>query len=196
MARASGVAAGRDPGATEGRPPARADLHLHSDLSDGLFPPREVMRRAHGAGLLAAALTDHDTLAGLSEARVEALRLGFDFLPGCEISVAWEGFDLHILAYGVEAGSPLGAELERMEAHRLERLRAMLARLARLGAPVSEQAVLDGARGCRAVGRQHLSRALVAGGWVSSREEAFGRFIGASAPAYVPKETEPLALIL
>ena len=61
---------------------ANADLHLHSSASDGRYPPREVLRRAHGVGLTAVALTDHDTVAGNAEAEKEARRLQLRFLPG------------------------------------------------------------------------------------------------------------------
>jgi 3',5'-nucleoside bisphosphate phosphatase len=180
-----------------GRPVKPADLHLHSSASDGLFPAREVMRRAHGVGIVAVALTDHDTLAGLAEAAAEAERLGLVFIPGCEVSVAWEGRDLHVLAYGVPVGaSPLRALLAESARMRCERARAIVARLHELGIEIAEAAVWAEAAGSQAVGRAHIARALAGCGAVGSIEEAFRRFIGNGGPAFVPKVTPPLDRVL
>lgn len=174
-----------------------ADLHLHSSASDGIYAPREVVRRAHGAGLSAIALADHDTLAGIPEARAEAERLGLELLPACELSVSWSGRELHILAYGLEApGAALARLLEGAALGRQARLRAMLDRLALRGVDLTEEAVRLQAPGSRSIGRQHLARALVAGGHAATREQAFQRFIGPGAPAHVPRETEPLERVL
>jgi hypothetical protein len=174
-----------------------ADLHLHSDASDGRFAAREVMRRAHGAGVAAVALTDHDTLAGLAEAAAEAGRLGLGFVPGCEVSVAWEGRDLHLLAYGISPGaSPLRELLAQSARLRRERARAMIERLRALGIEIAEAAVWAEAAASQAVGRAHVARALARCGAVGSPDEAFRRFIGAAGPAYVPKVTPPLDRVL
>jgi predicted metal-dependent phosphoesterase TrpH len=174
-----------------------ADLHLHSTASDGLFSPREVVRRAFGVGLAALALTDHDTLAGIDEAGREARRLGIVFLPGCEVSVAWEGHDIHVLAYGVAAEQgPLPALLAETARARDDRMRAMLGHLARLGIELREDEVRAHGRSTHATGRMHVARALVSGGHAHSCGEAFGRWIGRAGPAYVPKQTRPLDEIL
>ena len=67
----------------------RMDLHVHSSASDGVFSPAEVVRKAHANGVEVMALTDHDTVAGLKEARCEAEKLGMRFIDGVELSVAW-----------------------------------------------------------------------------------------------------------
>jgi predicted metal-dependent phosphoesterase TrpH len=79
-----------------------ADLHCHSDRSDGTLAPAEVVRRAHANGVEMLALTDHDELDGLEEAAAEARRLGLRFVPGVEISVSWAGETVHVLGLGVE----------------------------------------------------------------------------------------------
>jgi 3',5'-nucleoside bisphosphate phosphatase len=181
-----------------GRPRVKpADLHLHSSASDGLFTAREVMRRAHGLGMKAVALTDHDTLTGLAEAAAEAGRLGLGFVPGCEVSVAWEGRDLHVLAYHVPAGeSPLCALLAQSARMRRERVQAMIARLRQLGVEIAEAAVWSEAAASQAVGRAHVARALARSGAVGSLDEAFRRFIGNAGPAFVPKVTPSLERVL
>jgi hypothetical protein len=168
----------------------RADLHVHSRASDGLFAPVEVVRRAHGAGLDALALTDHDTLAGLGEAQREARRIGLDFVPGCEISVDVDGRDIHLLAYFVDLAEPrlmrLLAGAERM---RGERVRGILRRLAAAGLALDEQDVRAEAAGSHAIGRLHVARALVSRRHVGNLAEAFLRYLGGGACAYVSKQT-------
>ena len=79
--------------------PAFVDLHCHSTASDGEFAPAEVARRAHRAGLVAFALTDHDTTAGVVEAAAEGARLGVRVVTGCEFSVKVGWGELHLLGY-------------------------------------------------------------------------------------------------
>jgi len=168
----------------------RADLHAHSRVSDGIFPPLEVVRRAHGAGIGALALTDHDTLAGLDEAQREAERLGLAFVPGCEVSVDVAGRDIHVLAYFVTVGDPrLQALLAGAERMRDERMRATLARLAEAGVTLDEADVRRAAAASHAIGRLHVARALVSRGHVETLPEAFLRYLGSGACAYVPKQT-------
>ena len=81
----------------------RIDLHSHSTASDGTDPPAEVMRRAGLAGLDVLALTDHDTLAGHTEAR-QALPPGLTLVTGMELSCRLEGRSVHMLAYGPPGG--------------------------------------------------------------------------------------------
>jgi hypothetical protein len=172
----------------------RADLHAHSRASDGLFPPLEVVRRAYGAGIGALALTDHDTLAGLDEARREAERLGLAFVPGCEVSVDVAGRDIHVLAYFVTADDPrLQALLAGAERMRDERMRATLQRLARAGVRLDEAEVRREAAASRAIGRLHVARALVARRHVETLAEAFLRYLGSGACAQVPKRTPSAA---
>lgn len=175
----------------------RVDLHIHSSASDGLFSPREVVRRAHGAGLEAMALTDHDTLAGLAEAAREAGRLRLGFVPGCEISIVQRDLDLHLLAYFVEPDSgALACLLGDMEERRRERVREMVRRLQAAGVRLTEDEVWVQAGGSRSVGRMHVARALVAAGHALTLEEAFGRFIGTDNPGYVPKRTPAAGEVL
>ncbi len=169
-----------------------ADLHLHSTASDGRFPPREVMRRAFGCDLKAVALTDHDTLAGLQEARSEARRLGLTFVPGCELSAQCPEVDVHVLAYDIDAGdADLRRLLDRLRTAREERVRAMVARLHDLGLTLAYSDVASEAERSSALGRSHVARALWRKGWVASPSGAFGAYIGEGRPAHVPKRTPP-----
>jgi 3',5'-nucleoside bisphosphate phosphatase len=150
----------------------RADLHVHSNASDGTDPPAEVMRRAAQAGLDVVALTDHDTVAGLAAAR-QALPDGLTLMPGMELSCRLGGRSVHLLAYLFDPGHPdLAAETRRIRDDRVLRARAMVDRLIELGVPITwdDVAALAGAS---VVGRPHIARAMAASGAIASPEQAF-----------------------
>jgi predicted metal-dependent phosphoesterase TrpH len=164
----------------------RADLHVHSNASDGTDPPAEVMRRAARAGLDVVALTDHDTVAGHAEAR-RALPPALTLLPGMELSCRRDSqHTLHLLAYLFDPDHPvLAAELARIRDDRVLRARAMVRRLAELGVTITWEQVAAIA-GDAVVGRPHIARAMAASGAVSSPREAFTRdWIGDGGRAYV-----------
>ena len=167
----------------------RADLHVHSNASDGTEPPAEVMRRAAQAGLDVVALTDHDTVAGHAEARralADSLPGSLTLLPGMELSCRLGDRSVHLLAYLFDAGHPdLAAELSRIRDDRVLRAQAMVSRLADLGVGISWDQVAAIA-GPAVVGRPHIARAMAASGAIASPREAFTRdWIGDGGRAYV-----------
>jgi 3',5'-nucleoside bisphosphate phosphatase len=150
----------------------RIDLHVHSDASDGTDPPAEVVRRAAAAGLDVVALTDHDTMAGIAAA-VAALPPGLTLVPGLELSCLDNGRSMHLLGYLCDPGDPaLAAETELIRDDRTRRARAMVARLAELGAPVTWEQV-SAIAGDAVVGRPHIARALAEAGVVATPADAF-----------------------
>jgi 3',5'-nucleoside bisphosphate phosphatase len=165
----------------------RIDLHTHSTASDGLLSPARlvVTAREHGVGTLA--LTDHDTTAGLDEAVREGERVHVRVIPGVEINTDVDDYEIHILGYFVDCRRDgFQAFLSRMRAGRVDRARAMVDKLAALGAPVEwarVQAIAAGA----SIGRPHVARALMQARRVATVQEAFERFLGRHAPAYVPR---------
>lgn len=167
--------------------PVRIDLHTHSDASDGTEPPAEVMRRARLAGLDVVALTDHDTVAGHDEAR-RHLPAGLTLVPGMELSCHAGGRSLHLLAYLFDPAHPgLAAERARIQHDRVRRARAMVDKLAALGAPVTWEQVTAIA-GDGVVGRPHIARAMADGGVISEPAEAFTTdWIGDGGRAYEDK---------
>jgi predicted metal-dependent phosphoesterase TrpH len=162
------------------------DLHLHSTASDGTVPPAEVVAAAVAARLDAIALTDHDTLAGISAATDAAVGKAVAVIPAIEMSTTHEGEELHILGYFVDPsdGGLLG-HVERAGGRREARLREMVSRLNEQGVELAFERVAEAA-GEGAPGRPHLARALVEAGVVGSVPEAFDRYIGNAHPAYVP----------
>jgi len=175
----------------------RADLHVHSNASDGTDSPAEVMRRAALAGLDAVALTDHDSLGGLDEAGRVAAGLGVRLVPGCEVSCRKpappagapriEG-SVHVLVYFVEPGrGPLQNELVKLRGDRAVRNRELAARLEELGTGVTYEDVLAEAGDEGGMGRPHFARALVKAGAVEDIDDAFDRYLADGRPGYVPK---------
>jgi predicted metal-dependent phosphoesterase TrpH len=168
------------------------DLHCHSTASDGLRAPAEVVEVAAAAGLEAIALTDHDSTAGLAEARAAGARLGVRVIGGCEFSVAAPWGEMHLLGYFLEPGDPaIERFLVDARAKRETRGQAMLDRLHGLGINIPREVLAQEAAG-GAVGRPHVARALQRLGHVSSVQAAFDRYIGRGRPAYVDKELPAL----
>jgi 3',5'-nucleoside bisphosphate phosphatase len=146
------------------------------------------------AGLSWVSVTDHDTVSGVAEAQEEADRVGIGLVPGMELSVPWGDQDLHLLAYWIDPSSPaLTLLLGELRERRADRVRRIVGRLHDRGVDLPlEDVLLRGAASC-AIGRPHIARALMTGGWVGSFGEAFARYLGADAPAFVPKEPLDLA---
>ncbi len=167
------------------------DLHLHTTASDGRLSPTALVARAAEARLTTIAVTDHDTIAGLEEARARAAIAGIDVVTGIELTSVHDGRDVHILGYFFDpANTGLAQLLETQRALRVARLREIGARLARLGVPIDVGRVIDRGEGHsdRSVGRPLLARELVAQGHVATAKEAFDRYLGEGRPAFVPRE--------
>jgi predicted metal-dependent phosphoesterase TrpH len=170
------------------------DLHLHSTCSDGALAPGDLVAAAGRAGLDLIALADHDTVAGTEPARAAAAaRGGIAVLPAIEITCFLDGAELHLLGYGLRAEDPgVVALTARASAARRERMAALVARLRSLGVDVAVDDVVTEPE-CASVGRMHLARTLVRRGTVGSVSEAFGRYIGDGAAAFVPSRGPAVA---
>ncbi|HJY71877.1 MAG TPA: PHP domain-containing protein [Streptosporangiaceae bacterium] len=165
----------------------RADLHVHSNASDGTDPPAEVMSRAARAGLDVVALTDHDTVAGHAQAR-RALPGSLTLVLGMELSCRLDGSSMHLLAYLFDPDDPdLAAQTQRIRDDRVLRAQAMVDRLIDLGVPITWEDVAAIA-GSAVVGRPHIARAMAASGAIASPDQAFTReWIADGGRAYVDR---------
>lgn len=168
------------------------DLHMHSTASDGALSPADVVAAASRAALAAIALTDHDTVDGIAEARAAGERLRVRVVAGVELSASDEGSEVHLLGLHVRRLDALERELAVFREARRGRAKQIVERLNALGVPVTLEAVLAEA-GAGVVGRPHVARALVAGGWARDARDAFDRWLGNGRPAYVEKHRLPLA---
>ncbi len=161
------------------------DLHSHSTASDGQYAPAEVAARAESAGVVAWALTDHDTVAGQEAAADAARARGIRFVPGIELSVFLDRREIHVLGHFIDPSSKIMRNFEDMLAdHRRGRVRRIVERLAAVGVPVTEDAIVA-LSGGKTIGRPHVARALLEAGHVASVKEAFDRYLGEGRPAYV-----------
>jgi 3',5'-nucleoside bisphosphate phosphatase len=166
---------------------ANVDLHMHSTASDGAVPPAGVIAAAAAAKIGAIALTDHDTVAGVDEARAAGARLGVRVITGVELSaVDAEGAETHVLGLHLARPEPLQRALDIFRRARRDRALAIVGKLNELGIPVTTSAVLAQA-GDAAIGRPHVARAIIAGGWARDFREVFDRWLGAGRPAFVEK---------
>jgi predicted metal-dependent phosphoesterase TrpH len=146
------------------------------------------VEEAAAVGLAAVAVTDHDTVDGLPEALAAGERLGIEVIPGVEINLEHDRVTMDMLGYFL-AGAPtdeLEHELAELRAYRDERNARMLGRLAELGLPL-DPAALAAAAENGAVGRPHIGEAMMRRGYVSSMSEAFERYLGRGAPAWVDR---------
>jgi len=168
---------------------ARVDLHLHSTYSDGTKSPEWVVQHAASNGAELIALTDHDTLAGVADAKAEGHRCGLEVVAGVEIGVNDPLLgELHVLGY-FSNDAPL-EDLERQltvyRTERESRARRTVARLTDLGLELEYEVVARLADGA-SIGRPHVARAMVAAGHVESVQEAFDRYLRNDGPAYIPR---------
>lgn len=164
------------------------DLHAHTNYSDGSDPPSEVVRLAASRGAIALAITDHDTVDGLEEARRAAELCGIELINGIEISADYSPGTMHILGYFIDDRSPtLRLELMRLRQSRERRNPEIARRLRELGFDISYEEVVELA-GNQVVGRPHFARLMVEKGYARSIKEAFDRFLKKGAAAYVEKE--------
>ncbi len=133
------------------------------------------------------ALTDHDTVEGCARMGRACASLGIEFIPGTELTAEYEGNEVHLLGYFLEAEHPrLLAEIKKFQTVRQNRVREMASRLNKLGVPLRAEAVFELAN-CRSPGRPHVGRALVLEGLCASLDEAFERYLKKGRPAWVPK---------
>ena len=163
------------------------DLHLHTTASDGVLSPSEIVRYAKAKGLQAIAITDHDTIEGCEEGILEGERIGFEVIPGIEISAEHSPGSMHILGFFLNIHHPLLNErLEYLQKARAERNPKIVERLNQLGIEITYDEVLKASGGGQ-VGRPHFANILLEKKCVRSFQEAFDRFLKKGAPAYVDK---------
>ncbi len=172
------------------------DFHTHSHYSDGVLSPAELVERARQRNVGTLALTDHDTVAGLEEARAASAAAGICFVDGAELSANWRGQTIHVVGLQLDANhAGLGAHLARVLERRRSRLREIGERLekrARLpGRELAEQAATT-----TAPTRLHLARALVARGHARDTQEAFDRWLNKDKAGHVPAEWPAFADVM
>jgi predicted metal-dependent phosphoesterase TrpH len=165
------------------------DLHCHSTASDGLLAPAELVRRAAANGVEILALTDHDEICGLAEARAQAVILGLRFIDGVEVSITWGGITIHVVGLNIDPGNQqLQQGLHVIRQGRTERAKKMAQDLARVGIPGSLEGAYAYVENPNLIGRTHFARFLVEKRYVSDVKSAFQHYLVSGKPGYVPHQ--------
>jgi predicted metal-dependent phosphoesterase TrpH len=164
------------------------DFHTHSHYSDGVLSPAALVERAHSRNVGTLALTDHDTIAGLSEARAACESAGMRFIAGVELSAQWRSQTVHVVGLKIDpAHAPFNEHLAGVLARRRARLAEIGERLEKRGRlPGRELAAL--AAGATAPTRLHLARVLVERGHAKDTQDAFDRWLNKDKAGHVPAE--------
>ena len=164
-----------------------ADLHCHSNVSDGTLSPEEVAARAHRNGVALWSLTDHDEVGGQARARQAANALGMGYLPGAEISVTFAGKTVHIVGLGFDPDdAALRQGLADTRGGRERRARDMAADLARVGIPHAFEGALKYVGNPDLISRTHFARYMVEIGVCGESHEVFRRYLTEGKPGFVP----------
>ena len=164
---------------------AAVDLHLHTTASDGNLSPTELVNLVARRGVKFAAITDHDSTEGITEARAaQEKHPGLTLIPGIELSADAPGTEAHILGYFLQWQDPaFQRTLSGFRDDRLQRTAEMVETLAKLGIHLEMDRILEFADG--AVGRPHIAQAMIEKGYVKDNREAFDKYLGRDGAAYV-----------
>ncbi len=164
-----------------------ADLHCHSNVSDGTLTPEAVAQRAHGNGVELWALTDHDEVGGQHRARAAAHALGMDYLTGTEISVTFADKTVHIVGLGFDPDdAALVQGLAATRGGRERRARDMAEDLERVGIPNAFEGALRYVGNPDLISRTHFARYMVEIGVCADPHEVFRRYLTEGKPGFVP----------
>ncbi len=162
------------------------DLHCHSTHSDGLLPPAAVVARAAARGVDVLALTDHDEVSGLDEARAAANAAGVTLIAGAEVSVSWENVTIHVVGLGIDpSDTTLASGLGTLRDGRRLRARRIADALAEAGIRGAYEGALKYVTSERLVSRTHFARYLVEAGYADEVKDVFNRFLVRGKPGYV-----------
>lgn len=184
------------------------DLHSHSTCSDGTFSPSELVKLAKEAGITSFALTDHDTILGIKEARRTADELGVQLIDGVEISCHHElsgGYGknqaitkvIHVVALDFNDKTHLADKLSALQDSREQRGRRIISKVAELlkydESTLLEAVLLKVNHNPKAIGRAHIAQVMFEQGLVKSIQDAFDKYLADDKPAYVAIETISMA---
>lgn len=164
-----------------------ADLHVHTQASDGIFSPEDVVSKAVNLHLSAIAITDHDTIEGIDAALVASSRKPLLIIPGVELSTEYMNHEIHILGLCIDhTHQDLRSLLTTLHQSRFTRAEKMVKKLSELGYFIELDEVLEKS-GKAAPGRPHIARVLMEKGYYGSVSEVFNQLLGYKMPGYVER---------
>lgn len=162
------------------------DLHMHTTASDGEYAPKELVKKANTAGLRTIAITDHDTLDGISLAAAEGERLGVRVITGVELSTKEGKTSVDILGYGLTSSEQLEDTLARLREGREKRAKRIIAKFAELGMPLSMEDVRPFSKS-GVIARPHIAKAIVEKGYVADVQTVFDQYLADGKPCAFDK---------
>lgn len=162
----------------------KCDLHIHTNLSDGIFTPEQIVEMAKERGLDCIAVTDHDTFLGVERAKKRAAELGLGFVAGAEFSSVGSQ-EVHILGYNIDTEAPtFKTEMEKIASLRERRNEAIVEKLKKHGILIDLEALKKNG----SVGRAVIAREMVKQGVCSDVADAFARYLGKGECCYAQTE--------
>lgn len=165
-----------------------ADMHIHSNESDGSLSPEEIIRIAEKIPNMAAiSITDHDTTEGSRKA-IQYVNKKVDFIPGIEFSCERGGEEVHILGYYIDVNNDLLSQTEKkLLSLREKRIHNFIKKLNENGIHITTEDVYKYSTG-KAVGRPHVAQAIFHKGYTQTIEDAYNKYLSAGCPTYVPRD--------
>lgn len=163
------------------------DLHTHSTCSDGVLSPSELVKHAFSKNIKVLALTDHDTIEGLSEAKIQSEELGITFVPGVELNIDWPKGEFHLLGLGLKNPSEqLLKILNDLQKDRDSRNAQIIEKMKEAGFDADLKEIQSKFKTC-CLGRPHFAAYMVEKKIVKTRQHAFDKYIGKNCPWYIPR---------
>ncbi|NRF96273.1 PHP domain-containing protein [Paenibacillus frigoriresistens] len=174
------------------------DLHMHTTASDGDYPPATLVKKAAELGLQIIAITDHDTLDGITEAQRIGCEAGVEVIAGVELSSKYEGKTIDILGYQLAKIDDLNQTLSRMRRSRENRAQVIVEEFNAIGMSITMDDVLEFSQG-GVIARPHIAKAIVKKGYISDYQTVFDEYLADGKPCAIDKTiitpVEAIALI-
>lgn len=183
----------------------RVDYHLHSDCSDGIVSPEQIVRTAHEVGLKEIAIADHNSLIQFSEAQKEADKLGIFLIRACEITACIGKNDFHILAYGIKRINPLKEFLDKEKKNQEKRAYKTVAKLKELGWAIDLRRIKKKKKSQTPLGRVIIVRHIMTNlkNLTRLRQERirndvdfYSAYLDPGCPAFYPRKKSKVAYVV
>ena len=170
------------------------DLHTHSTASDGTFSPGDLVNKAVSKKLKVLAITDHDTVAGLEEAKKAAQNQDIIFIPGIELNIQWPTGEFHLLGLGLkQISDDLNSIITYLQRQRETRNQKIVELLNKDGFEMTMTELIDRFE-TESIGRPHIAQMMVEKGYVKQRQQAFDNFLGKGRKYYVDRAGADLSM--
>ena len=170
------------------------DLHTHSTASDGTFSPGDLVNKAVSQKLKVLAITDHDTVAGLEEAKKAAHNQDIIFIPGIELNIQWPTGEFHLLGLGLkQVSDDLNSIITYLQRQRETRNQKIVELLNKDGFEMTMTELIDRFE-TESIGRPHIAQMMVEKGYVKQRQQAFDNFLGKGRKYYVDRAGADLSM--